>query len=152
MSLLNLIPAPIRMWALGAVCAAVLAFVGYQIHHQREIGREEVRTEWRKADAEEAEANAKETQRRLERAADAERKRDAILHDTNARLAVALSELRNRPERPASGDSTSTQACTGTGLYRPDAAFLAREAAAAARIAAERDYYYERYMSLTKPK
>jgi len=56
-----------------------------------------------------------------------------------ADLQRALDSLRNRPERPASGGDVPTGAadpvaCTGAGLYRPDAEFLVREAARADSI------------------
>ena len=48
----------------------------------------------------------------------------------NRRVNNLIGELRNRPERPASGVPESTSAepakCTGQGLYRDDAEFLVR--------------------------
>lgn len=50
----------------------------------------------------------------------------------SADLAAAHRELRNRPERPASGDVSKGPAgglgCTGATLYRQDAEALVREA------------------------
>ena len=64
---------------------------------------------------------------------------------------AALDSLRKRPTRAealvsASASPTSApQACTGSELPREDAEFLTGEAANAALIATERDFYYERY-------
>lgn len=48
----------------------------------------------------------------------------------NRRVSGLVSELRNRPERPASGVPESPGAeparCTGAGLYRDDSEFLIR--------------------------
>lgn len=160
MSLLDLVPGWAKLAILAALAAAAVGLVGYQVHHQREIGRAEVRAEWdadtvrRQAAAlAQAEANARESFRRLERGAEAERKKNATLQSLERRLADALDELRSRPDRPATAAAADHpalgQACTGAQLYRPDAEFLAREAARAQRILAERDYCHDRYDALT---
>lgn len=55
-----------------------------------------------------------------------------------ATVARLVGELRNRPERPAGGavptGGASPVACTGAQLYRPDAAFLIGESAAANQL------------------
>lgn len=99
------------------------------------------------------ERNRQIEQERVADAAAKERLKDEQILNINARLLNALGELRERPERPAGGggaasNPTAQASCTGAGLYRPDAAFLIGEAAAAARIAAERDYCHERYDGL----
>jgi hypothetical protein len=150
-----------RLALLAAAVLAVLA-IGWKVHHSGvQSGRAEIRAEWdaqiavqMQAAAKEAEANARETFRRLEVGAEAERKRNAQVASLNARLADALGELRNRPERPAAasgpaGNPPAGASCTGAGLYRPDAEFLVREAARADRILAERDYCHDRYEALT---
>lgn len=78
--------------------------------------------------------------------------RDAKLKSINTRLDSALSELRNRPYRPSdiATNPGPVQACTARGLYREDAEFLDREAARAASVLAERDYYYEQYEEVRK--
>ena len=73
------------------------------------------------------------------------------------RLAVAVASLRERPERPAASGgvmpapAADCPAATGAGLYREDGIFLSREAAAAAAVVAERDFYYRRYADLVQP-
>lgn len=67
-----------------------------------------------------------------------------------SRVAGLLGQLRNRPERPAPGSpaaaaSAPSGGATGAGLYREDGQFLAREAASAALIGAERDACRQQY-------
>lgn len=78
--------------------------------------------------------------------------KDAKIKTIGVRLDSALSELRNRPYRPSdiATNPGPVQACTATGLYREDAEFLTREAARAASVVAERDYYYEQYEEVRK--
>lgn len=99
------------------------------------------------------ERNREIEQERIARSAAQERQKDEQILNINARLADAVGRLSDRPDRPASGGQAASNpapqaTCTGAGLYRPDAAFLVREAAAAARIAAERDFCHERYDAL----
>ena len=64
---------------------------------------------------------------------------------------AALDSLRKRPTRAqaivsaSANPPSSPQACIGSELPREDAEFLTGEAASAALIAKERDFYYERY-------
>lgn len=63
----------------------------------------------------------------------------------------ALDELRKRPtraqvqERASADPASAPKTCTGAELPREDAEFLTGEAANAALIVKERDFYYERY-------
>lgn len=73
----------------------------------------------------------------------------------NARYEHIISSLRNRPLRSeanidSSSPSVSTCSSTGAGLYREDGEFLAGEAAEAAEIVRERDYYYRSLKELTE--
>lgn len=106
MGLLNLIPLPWRLGIIAALLAAVGAGVLAYGHHEHSLGMQATQAQW---DAErakqaaqalaEAESNAKETQRRLERQGDAQREYDAQLaqaqHDAAAATA-ALDGLRRR--------------------------------------------------------
>ena len=77
--------------------------------------------------------------------------KDDKIQTINSQLDSALRQLRNRPLRPSNPSAPSVgEACTGTKLYREDAEFLAREAARAESVKAERDYYYERYENARK--
>jgi hypothetical protein len=114
----------------------------------------------------EAQANAKENFRRIQRQADVDRTKDAQILASNRRADALASELRNRPARPArpasdakadtasagSADSAHPTACTGAGLYRDDADFLGWFAAQTARLVIERDSYYAKYQSLIQGK
>ena len=64
----------------------------------------------------------------------------------NSKLQHVIDGLRNRPVRPATVASTQPS-CTGAGLYRDDAEFLARLASSADQVKIERDYYYGQYES-----
>ena len=97
---------------------------------------------------------ARETERLMQQAAD-KFKNDAyaqINRLTRARDA-ALDELHSRPQRPVAPTgpdglpqvSGTPAGCTGAGLYRPDAEFLVRFAAASAQLAVERDSCYQQH-------
>ena len=102
----------------------------------------------------EREASIEEARLR-ERAAQAEADRyrsqkNAELENIDRRLGAALRELRARPARPEAGASVpevaipgqGSRSCSGSGLFREDAEFLAREAARADRLrAALRECY-----------
>ena len=135
-----------RVWLELAVVAAVvgLGWWGYNAIYDR--GAAHVQAQWDEQKREQLAAIAKEvdaarvktqavqeqSDREFERA---QNEKAAI----NRNLTAALSELRNRPERPASGPDlpAPTSTCTGqTGasLARGDAAFLAGYAADAKRL------------------
>lgn len=100
-----------------------------------------------------AEATAKETTRLLKMSADKDRQdKDDKITSISVQLADAKRMLRNRPSRPstAPSNSTITSSCTGSQLYREDGEFLIGEAARAAEIAVERDYYYNEYEKIRK--
>ena len=64
--------------------------------------------------------------------------RNALNPDMVSALLALFAELRDRPERPAGGavptGGAGQVACTGAQLYRPDAAFLIGESAAADQL------------------
>lgn len=61
--------------------------------------------------------------------------------DLQRRIDVLVDSLRERPERPpepaTAQGAADPVACTGAELYRPDAAFLVREAARADQVRAD---------------
>ncbi len=71
-----------------------------------------------------------------------------------ASVARLAGELRNRPERPASGSvpagGASPVACTGAQLYRPDAEFLVWESARADQLRIDLADCQARYDSAAK--
>lgn len=86
-------------------------------------------------------------------AAQTEETKNAEIEAINSRLSSALASLSKRPDRPAGNLPKTASACkgsTGAGLFRTDAEFLARLAASASRVAAERDACYQAYEALRK--
>jgi hypothetical protein len=147
----KLIVAGVLLAALGLQTVRVSTTKATLAEERQE--RAEETTERERIARRATERNREIEQERIARAAAQERQKDEQILNINARLADAIGRLSDRPDRPAIGgqapiNPSPQAACTGTGLYRPDAAFLIREAAAAARIAAERDYCHDRYDGL----
>lgn len=153
-------------WALAnwklIVAALLLGLLGLQTlrvsRGQAELAAERQDRAEETVERERIARRATERNRQIEQARTAaaaalERQKDEAIQNLDARLRDALGRLSDRPERPAGGGAAASNpapapACTGAGLYRPDAAFLIGEAAAAARIAVERDACHDRYESL----
>lgn len=144
-----MIPIPLISHAVAALAAAAAAWAWQANSYGREIAN---------LHTDQAQATARRAIRTLDAAIDArateQALRDAaaeqqrIKHDKDRRIAAGLAaeldRLRNRPEQRAAdrpGDPTDSAAtgvgCTGAGLARGDAAFLAGYAADASRLAAE---------------
>lgn len=140
-------------WLVSVVVAATLsaggAWLGYKTG--RTSGEQHIMSQWNEAKAE-AERMQKEEllkARQREQALQAltdrlrQEKRDEARRLARE-YAADLERLRNRPERPAdSNPSVSETAaagagpatgCTGSELFRPDAAFLVGEAARADQL------------------
>lgn len=159
---MSFIPGWVRLLVLAVLVAIAAAGLSAFIHHQREIGRNEVRAEWRAHDLAASEANAKETKRRLEAQQENQRaqnqelaaaRRDA---DRNARdaervrgeYAAAAKQwrdaLRNSPSRADLEAAGAAIVLLTDLLGRSDhragelAAFA--DASRAAGIKCERDY------------
>lgn len=176
MNPLDLVPGWVKLALAAAAAAAVLGFIGWQVHHQRDIGRSEVRLEWDAAtarqlagDLKQAQANAWETHRRLERQKENDerlQKELAASRADAARNAADADRLREqnasaaRQWRDALGNSPTVEQCATAGdaigvladvLGRADkrAGVLAAYAdtARAAGLKCERDYD-----ALTAPK
>jgi hypothetical protein len=99
------------------------------------------------------EAKSLQTSKALQASANKMRdEKDAKINLINSQLNTVLVSLHNRPNRPpeAANDTGSSQACTARSLYAEDSEFLAREAARADSILAERDYYYQQYEEVRK--
>lgn len=105
-----------------------------------------------------ADAKFKQQTADMQEAANNQKKtKDETIASINSKLVAAISELRNRPSRPdsiASGTSQTPNdpvrgtACTARELYYEDAEFLTREAARAESVLIERNYYYSRYQTV----
>ncbi|EJL77371.1 hypothetical protein PMI15_04693 [Polaromonas sp. CF318] len=94
-----------------------------------------------------AKENFRVGERRQEASAQITKAKDEKINAINARLVVALGELRKRPERrPA--DTPACQGATGAELSGPDSGFLEGEAARADTLRAELGACYDKYDSL----
>lgn len=88
---------------------------------------------------------AKKDQERLERqAAEIERAKNQQIRAINSRLSSTLEQLRQRPER-LPDPAPACEGTTGAELSRPDAEFLAREAARADRLRQALAACYQQY-------
>ena len=104
---------------------------------------------------EEADLKFKKQTADMQTSADNQKKeKDEKIATLNVSLNTAISELRNRPSRPAPSTTPSTESavrgasCDATQLYYEDAEFLTREAARAESVLIERNYYYSRYITV----
>lgn len=167
--LFSLVPLWARLLAIAALVAAVIGAYAAWTHHQREIGRDEIRAEWNaerleyeRVAREESEDNARETARRLKQQKenqDVQDKELARARDDAARNRNAADGLREqnavaaRQWRDALADSPTGSQCTAAAdaigvlselLGRADrrAGILAAyaDAARAAGLKCERDY------------
>ncbi len=125
---------------LGAVLAVAAAgSAGY--YKGANHGRAEVQQAWDKAYAKaQEEARAKEQAMQAE-ADRLRQEKDREIRNINARAAALSNSLRDRASRasavPGAAQTGQTGAgCTGTGLSREDAEFLAGEAARADQLRA----------------
>ena len=134
-------------WLILGFVLAVAAAGGAGLYKGHDLGMAEVQQKWdRERAAQEAEhaaaqAAAREKEQELQANADQLRKeKDREIRDLNARAAALTNSLRDRPTRPTAEASTlpstasagcAPASCTGAGLSREDAEFLAREAARA---------------------
>jgi hypothetical protein len=104
MSPLDLIPGWVKLAILAAAVSAATAFLGYEVHHQRDIGRAEVQLKWDAAVSDqrakalaEATANAEETARRLKAQKENQDAQDELLaaaHRDAALNAAGADRLR----------------------------------------------------------
>jgi hypothetical protein len=134
-------------WLILGFVLAVAAAGGAGLYKGHDLGMAEVQQKWdRERAAQEAEhaaaqAAAREKEQELQANADQLRKeKDREIRDLNARAAALTNSLRDRPTRPTAEASAlpstasagcAPASCTGAGLSREDAEFLAREAARA---------------------
>ena len=134
-------------WLILGFVLAVAAAGGAGLYKGHDLGMAEVQQKWdRERAAQEAEhaaaqVAAREKEQELQANADQLRKeKDREIRDLNARAAALTNSLRDRPTRPTAEASAlpstasagcAPASCTGAGLSREDAEFLAREAARA---------------------
>lgn len=115
----------------GIIFAVLLAGSHWKAYH---LGKSEIRAQWAEEKVEQSRLSirltneAAKTTAELQAQADtARRTKNAQIHDLDTRLADALDQLRNRPDRPSESNlptDTGTgpsPGCTGAQLYRQDA-------------------------------
>lgn len=156
MSLLDLIPTWAKLALAAAVAAAVVGLVGWQVHHQRDIGRAEVQLKWDAADSRlkdraiaESAANAAETARRLKAQKENQHEQDKLLaaaRSDAARNAADADRLRDqnattaRQWSDALSNSPTVQQCASAGTaITVQADMLGRLDRAASEFAAYAD-------------
>ena len=157
-------------WVILGVVLAIGAAAGGGYYKGNSAGKAEVQQLWDKEKAEQyaeyakGQEAARQKEQELQAQADRLRRdKDAEIRNISARATALANSLQYREARPAEGSSVplasengSTAAgCTGAGLYRPDAEFLLREAAAGQQCQAflrECRETYEAAIKLTKEK
>lgn len=151
-------------WLILGFVLAVAAAGGAGLYQGHELGVAEVQQKWDKERAAQlaehaaAQAAAREKEQELQASADLLRKdKDREIRDLNARTAALTNSLRDRPSRPTTEASTvsstasagcAPSSCTGAGLSREDAQFLAGEAARADELRASLKQCYAQYQAI----
>ncbi|MEN9885428.1 MAG: hypothetical protein RL758_6 [Pseudomonadota bacterium] len=140
-----ILPSPLIAIATAVLLTATSFGWGYIVGQGH--GRDKVQAAWDRQRAADAEARAAEQSKARQREHELQRQADQKLREKThenaalARRAAALADsLRERPEaRLAPADvpqaaGPAAAGCTGAGLARPDAEFLVRAFADAARL------------------
>jgi len=151
-------------WLILGFVLAVAAAGGAGLYQGHELGVSEVQQKWDKERAAQlaehaaAQAAAREKEQELQASADLLRKdKDREIRDLNARTAALTNSLRDRPSRPTAETSTvsstasagcAPSSCTGAGLSREDAQFLAGEAARADELRASLKQCHAQYQAI----
>lgn len=151
---------------LGATLAVAAAGAG-GLYKGHELGMAEVQQAWDKEKTQqyaayaEAQESARQKEQEMQASADKLRKeKDAEIRNINARATALANSVRERPSRPSPETSTmpsttsagcAPTSCTGAGLSREDAQFLAGEAARADELRAALKQCHAQYDTL-RPK
>lgn len=151
-------------WLILGFVLAVAAAGGAGLYQGHELGMAEVQQKWDKERAAQeaeyaaAQAAAREKEQSLQASADHLRQeKDREIRDLNARAVALSNSLRDRPTRPATEASAVSStasagcpvaSCTGAGLSREDAEFLAREATRADELRAALKQCHAQYESI----
>lgn len=134
----------------GILSIGISYGVGY--YNGYDNAKEKIQAEMAIAHAEEL-RQARDKEQGWQKAADnIQREKDNEIRKLNASHAAIVNSLRNRKDRPTVPDDpdAAQSQCTGTGLYRSDAEFLAGEAARADEIRIALKQCYAQYDSLKK--
>lgn len=134
----------LNKWVIGGVLILVMTAAAYFKGYYK--GKSVVQSEWDKVVAE-------QTIKTVEVERDLRTKIDTVVEDKNREIArikrshaSIVAGLQQRPERDSVSSSTEApQNCSGTGLYREDAGFLAGEAARADEVTIELLSCYKAY-------
>ena len=136
----------INRWTITAITGLLL--LGFVYFKAYTHGKRVVQKEWyaQKVELERQDQEWKDKARETERALQdkvnkAQKEKLNAVKTANAKYAALVNSLRDRPEGRAdeqklSDDSGNVVGCTGAGLARPDAEFLAGYSADAARLQA----------------
>ena len=151
-------------WFLLGAALAVAIAGSAGLYKGRDLGMAEVQHQWDKERAAQeaeyaaAQAAAREKEQALQASADQLRQeKDREIRNLNARAVALSNSLRDRPTRPSPESSpvSSTASvgcpvpvCTGTGLSKEDAGFLAGEAARGDELRALLKQCYSQYRTL----
>jgi hypothetical protein len=151
-------------WFLLGAALAVAIAGSAGLYKGRDLGMAEVQHQWDKERAAQeaeyaaAQAAAREKEQALQASADQLRQeKDREIRNLNARAVALSNSLRDRPTRPSPESSpvSSTASvgcpvpvCTGTGLSKEDAGFLAGEAARGDELRALLKQCYSQYETL----
>jgi len=141
-------------WVLGGLAGLVALSFSYWKGYTH--GKEVIQEDWDAAKVVQeremlaAASKAIEKERQLQAKADKiQREKHNAVKAADSKYAALVDSLRERPEarsnNPMPDSPTDIVGCTGTGLARPDAEFLAGYAADAARLQAEYNACREAY-------
>lgn len=141
------------MWIRIAIISAVfLALLGFHLN-AIEKAEDRVNKKWEAAELKKDLERQEKEKTILDNALALEREKNEEITKLNLTVNGLRYSLRNRPSRETIRyveHSEAPRACTGAELSREDGEFLAGEAARAAVIAKERDYYYQQYEQVRK--
>ena len=136
------------MWIRIAIVSSVFAaLIGFHLN-AIDKAEDRVNKKWEAAELEKDLERKEKEKTILDNALVLEREKNAEITKLSHTVDNLRYSLRNRPSRETIRYVESSEAprtCTGSELSREDGEFLAGEAARAAVIAKERDYYYQQY-------
>lgn len=136
------------MWIRIAIVSSVFAaLIGFHLN-AIDKAEDRVNKKWEAAELEKDLERKEKEKTILDNALVLEREKNAEITKLSRTVDNLRYSLRNRPSRETIRyveHSEAPRTCTGSELSREDGEFLAGEAARAAVIAKERDYYYQQY-------
>ena len=136
------------MWIRIAIVSSVFAaLIGFHLN-AIDKAEDRVNKKWEAAELEKDLERKEKEKTILDNALVLEREKNAEITKLSRTVDNLRYSLRNRPSRETIRyveHSEAPRTCTGSELSREDGEFLAGEAARAAIIAKERDYYYQQY-------